>query len=102
VTDYSRPSPTIGSTPGDDQNRNSSASENGESTDSILSKHAVKFVKAAERPTTNKVETVKKPSVRYAELYRKPSKKSTVRGNQRNWSNLKSQQLGNNFVMKKK
>nr|GFD13504.1 hypothetical protein [Tanacetum cinerariifolium] len=82
VTDYSRPSPTVESTSGDDQNRNSSASENGESTDSILSKHAVKFVKAAERSITNKVETVKKPSMRYAELYRKPSKKSTVRGNQ--------------------
>nr|GFA70115.1 hypothetical protein [Tanacetum cinerariifolium] len=82
VTDYSRPSPTVESTSGDDQNKNSSASENGESTDSILSKPAVKFVKAAERSTTNKVETVKKPSVRYAELYRKPSKKSTVRRNQ--------------------
>nr|GEV27113.1 hypothetical protein [Tanacetum cinerariifolium] len=80
VTDYSRPSPTVESTSGDDQNRNSSAFENGESTDSILSKPAVKFVKAAERSTTNNVETVKKPSVRYAELYRKPSKKSTVRG----------------------
>nr|GEV04021.1 hypothetical protein [Tanacetum cinerariifolium] len=90
VTDYSRPSPTVESTSGDAQNRNSSASENGKSTDSILSKPAVKFVKAAERSTTNKVETVKKPSVRYAELYRKPSKKSTVRGNQRNWNNLKS------------
>nr|GEY30027.1 hypothetical protein [Tanacetum cinerariifolium] len=102
VTDYSRPSPTVESTSGDDQNINSSASENGRSTDSILSKHAVKFVKAAERSTTNKVETVKKPSVRYAKLYKKPSKKSTVMGNQRNWNNLKSQQLGNNFVMKKK
>nr|GEZ50982.1 hypothetical protein [Tanacetum cinerariifolium] len=88
-----RPLPTIESTSGDDQNRNSSTFENGESTDSILSKSAVKFVKAAERSTTNKVETVKKPSVRYAELYRKPSKKYTVRGNQRNWNNLKSQQL---------
>nr|GEY09215.1 integrase, catalytic region, zinc finger, CCHC-type, peptidase aspartic, catalytic [Tanacetum cinerariifolium] len=48
VTDYSRPSPTIESTSGDDQNRNSSAFKNGESTDSILSKPAVKFVKAAE------------------------------------------------------
>nr|GEW29704.1 ubiquitin hydrolase [Tanacetum cinerariifolium] len=86
----------------DYQNRNSSASENGESTDSILSKLAVKFLKAAERPTTDKVETEKKPAVRYAELYRKPSEKSNVRGNQRNWNNLKSQQLGNNFVMKKK
>nr|GEY23651.1 hypothetical protein [Tanacetum cinerariifolium] len=102
LTDYSRPSPTVESTSGDDQNINSSASENGRSTDSILSKHAVKFVKAAERSTTNKVETVKKPSVRYAKLYKKPSKKSTVMGNQRNWNNLKSQQLGNNFVMKKK
>nr|GEU86952.1 reverse transcriptase domain-containing protein [Tanacetum cinerariifolium] len=95
-----RPSPTVESTSGDDQNKNSSTSENGESTDSILSKSAVKFVKAAERSTSNKAEAVKKPSVRYAELYRKPSKKSTVRGNQRNWNNLKSQQLGENFVRK--
>nr|GEV72943.1 retrovirus-related Pol polyprotein from transposon TNT 1-94 [Tanacetum cinerariifolium] len=93
VTDYSRPSPTIESSPDDAQNKNPST-ENGESTDSILSKPAVKFVKASERSTSNKVEAVKKPSVRYAKLYRKPSKKPTVRGNQRNWNNLKSQQLG--------
>nr|GFB21184.1 hypothetical protein [Tanacetum cinerariifolium] len=43
------PSPIAESTSGDDQNRNSSAFENGESTDCILSKPAVKFVKAAER-----------------------------------------------------
>nr|GEX63337.1 hypothetical protein [Tanacetum cinerariifolium] len=89
-----RPSPTVESTSRDDQNKNSSTSENGESTDSILSKLAVKFVKAANRSTSNKVEAVKKPSVRYVKLYRKPLKKSTVRGNQRNWNNLKSQQLG--------
>nr|GEV56729.1 ubiquitin hydrolase [Tanacetum cinerariifolium] len=100
VTDYSRPSPTVESTLEDGQNRNSFASKNGEPTDSILSKPAVKFVKAAERSTLNKVEAVKKPSVRYAELYRKPSKKTTVRGNQRNCNNLKSQQLGENFVRK--
>nr|GEU46253.1 ubiquitin hydrolase [Tanacetum cinerariifolium] len=70
VTDYSRPSPTV------------------------------EIDKAAERSTTNKVETVKKPDVRYAELYRKPTKKSIIRGNQRNWNNLKSQQLGENFVRK--
>nr|GEV26978.1 ubiquitin hydrolase [Tanacetum cinerariifolium] len=101
-----RPSPTVESTSEDGQNQNSSASENRESTDSILSKPAVKFVKAvdrpAERPTTNKAETVKKPTVKYAEMYRRPSKKPTVRGNQRNWKNLKTQQLGPNFVMKKK
>nr|GFD42985.1 hypothetical protein [Tanacetum cinerariifolium] len=42
-----------------------------------------KFVKAAERPTTGKVETAKKPAVRYAEMYKRTSKRSTVRGNQR-------------------
>nr|GEV09882.1 ubiquitin hydrolase [Tanacetum cinerariifolium] len=61
--------------------------------------------KNKEGPTkseTDKVETVKKPAVKYAELYIKPSKGSKVRGNQRNWNNLKSQQLGENFVMKNK
>nr|GEY05666.1 hypothetical protein [Tanacetum cinerariifolium] len=86
VTDYSRPSPTIESTSAEGQNKQYTTAENGESTGSILSKHAVKFVKAgdrpAERPTTNKVEfvkaaertttykveTAKKPAVRYAEM----------------------------------
>nr|GEV85498.1 hypothetical protein [Tanacetum cinerariifolium] len=94
VTDYSRPSPTIESTSGDDQNKNPSVTKIGASDSTILSKPAIKFVKAvdkaAERPTTDKVETAKKPAVRYAELYRNPSKKSTVKGNQRNWNNLKS------------
>nr|GFB49483.1 ubiquitin hydrolase [Tanacetum cinerariifolium] len=54
------------------------------------------------RPTTDKVETTKKPAVKYAELHRKTTKRSTVRGNQRNWNNLKSQQLRENFVMKNK
>nr|GFB68163.1 hypothetical protein [Tanacetum cinerariifolium] len=44
---------------------------------------------------TDKVEIVKKPAIKYAKLYRKPSKKSNVSGNQRNWNNLKSQQLEN-------
>nr|GEV87776.1 ubiquitin hydrolase [Tanacetum cinerariifolium] len=106
VTDYIRPSPTIESTSGDDQNKNPSVTKIGASDSTILSKPAIKFVKsigkATERPKTDKVETAKKPTVRYAKLYKKPSKKSTVRGNQRNWNNLKSQQLANNFVMKKK
>nr|GEX92060.1 ubiquitin hydrolase [Tanacetum cinerariifolium] len=106
VTDYSRPSPTVESTSKDGQNRNSSASENGEPTDSILSKPAVKFVKAvdrpAERPMTNKAETLKKHTVKYLEMYRRPTKKPIVRGNQRNWNNLKTKQLGPDFVMKKK
>nr|GEU56600.1 hypothetical protein [Tanacetum cinerariifolium] len=55
---------------------------NGESTSSILSKPEIKFVKAADSPTvieTNKDETVRKPSVKYAEMYRKTSKSSNVR-----------------------
>nr|GEW74164.1 hypothetical protein [Tanacetum cinerariifolium] len=114
-TDYSRPSPTVESTSAEGQNKISSTAENGESTDRILSKPMVKFVKAgdkpaerpttnkaefvkaAERPTTDKVETAKKPAVRYAEMYRRTSKRSNVRRNQRNWNNLKSQQLGPDF-----
>nr|GEZ25806.1 hypothetical protein [Tanacetum cinerariifolium] len=85
VTDYSMPSPTIESTSKDGQNRNSSASENGEPTDSILSKPTVKFVKAvdrqAKRPTTNKTKTLKKPTVKYAEIKR--VKRGTI-GSQNN------------------
>nr|GEY51883.1 hypothetical protein [Tanacetum cinerariifolium] len=88
ITDYTKPSPSVESNPDNLQSSSSPASENGESTDSILSKPAIKFVKAvdrpAERPTTNKVKTAKKSTVKYAKIYRKPSKKSTVRGNQRN------------------
>nr|GFC82697.1 hypothetical protein [Tanacetum cinerariifolium] len=51
------------STSAEGQNKISTTAENGESTDSILSKPAVKFIKAgdkpAERPTTNKAEFVK-------------------------------------------
>nr|GEZ40194.1 hypothetical protein [Tanacetum cinerariifolium] len=45
-----KPSPTIESTSAEGQNKHSTTAENGESTDSILSKPAVKFVKAAIRP----------------------------------------------------
>nr|GEU29223.1 hypothetical protein [Tanacetum cinerariifolium] len=102
VTDYSRPSPIVESTSAEGQNKNSTTVENGESTDSILSKPVVKFVKAAERSTTDKVETAKKPSVRYAKMYRRTSKRSTIKGNQRNWNNLKSYQLGLEFILHKK
>nr|GFD35326.1 hypothetical protein [Tanacetum cinerariifolium] len=43
-----------------------------------------------------------KPAVRYAEMYRRTSKRSTARGNQRNWNNLKPYQLGPEFVLHKK
>nr|GEW47234.1 copia protein [Tanacetum cinerariifolium] len=103
VTDYSRPSPTVESTSGDDQNRNPSVFENVASP--IIPKPFIKFVKPKDtqsKSKTDETKTPKKPPVKYAEKYRKPNKKPNVRGNQRNWNNLKSQQLGPDFVMKKK
>nr|GEX49468.1 putative ribonuclease H-like domain-containing protein [Tanacetum cinerariifolium] len=82
ITDYTRPSPSIESNLNDLQNNSSFVSKNEESTSSILSKPEIKFVKATDSPTvikTNKDETVRKPSVRYAEMYRKTSKSSNVR-----------------------
>nr|GEW72265.1 hypothetical protein [Tanacetum cinerariifolium] len=81
ITDYSRPSPAIESNSDDLQNRNPYVTETGASSSTILSKPAIKFVKAAERPTeikTNKVETIKKHAVKYAKMYRKTSKSSNI------------------------
>nr|GEV15309.1 putative ribonuclease H-like domain-containing protein [Tanacetum cinerariifolium] len=103
VTDYSRPSPTMESTYGDDQNGNPSVFETIASP--ITPKPFIKFVKpkySQSKSKTNETETPKKPPVKYAEQYEKPNKKPNVRGNQRNWNNLKSHQLGPDFVMKKK
>nr|GEV25431.1 ubiquitin hydrolase [Tanacetum cinerariifolium] len=105
ITDYSRPSPSIESNTSDLQNSNSSVSELGESSGSIMSKPMIKFVKAADSPTvikTNKTETSRKPPVKDDEMYRNTSQSPKVRGNQRNWNNLKSQQLGIDFVMQNK
>nr|GFB99020.1 hypothetical protein [Tanacetum cinerariifolium] len=66
ITDYSRPSPIVESNTSDLQNSNSSVFEHGESSNSIMSKPIIKFVKAADSPTvikTNKVETARKPPI---------------------------------------
>nr|GEV03280.1 putative reverse transcriptase domain-containing protein [Tanacetum cinerariifolium] len=79
VTDYSRPSPAIESTSGDVQNKNPSFTKTEASHNTISSKPFIKFVKATDRPTedkTDKKETAKKPTVKYAELYRRTSKSS--------------------------
>nr|GEX51037.1 hypothetical protein [Tanacetum cinerariifolium] len=71
ITDYSRPSPSIESNSNDLQNSNSSVTEHEELSSIILSKPMIKFVKAADSPTdikTSKVETIRKSSVRYAEM----------------------------------
>ncbi|GKD45590.1 hypothetical protein Tco_1270235 [Tanacetum coccineum] len=49
-------------------------------------------------PTAAKIEKPVRKPVRYAEMYRS----QRPRGNQRNWNNQKSQQLGNDFVMHNK
>nr|GFB11999.1 ribonuclease H-like domain-containing protein [Tanacetum cinerariifolium] len=108
VTDYSRPTPSIdasSSNTSDLQSSNVSVSELGESSGSITSKPMIKFVKAAHCPgviKTNKTETARKSPVKYAEMYRNTLKSTKVRGNQRNWNNLKSQQLGKYFLMQNK
>nr|GEY74377.1 hypothetical protein [Tanacetum cinerariifolium] len=87
ITDYSRPTPSI------------------ESSCSIMSKPMIKFVKAADSPRvikTNNIENTRKSTVKYAEMYRNTSKNPKVRGNQCNWNNLKSQQLGKDFLMQNK
>nr|GEU29949.1 hypothetical protein [Tanacetum cinerariifolium] len=103
VTNYSRHAPTIESSPDDAQNRNSSVTEEA-SPSTILPKSFIKFVKANDSLTKSKIdkaEKAKKYPVKYAEQYRKPTQKPNVRGNQRNWNNLKSHQFGPNFKMKK-
>nr|GEY65277.1 ribonuclease H-like domain-containing protein [Tanacetum cinerariifolium] len=86
VTNYSRPTPSIDSSKSntsDLQNSNSSVSEHGESSDCIMSKPMIKFVKAVDSPgviKTNKTKTARKPPVKYAEMYRNTSKSSKVRG----------------------
>nr|GEX15104.1 retrovirus-related Pol polyprotein from transposon TNT 1-94 [Tanacetum cinerariifolium] len=78
-----RPPPSIGSNTSDLQNSNSSVSEHGESSDSIMSKPMITFVKTADSLSvikTNKVEIARKPPVKYAEMYRNTSKSTIVRG----------------------
>nr|GFA06797.1 hypothetical protein [Tanacetum cinerariifolium] len=63
------------------------------------------FVKEADCPKvikTNNTENARKSTVKYAEMYRNISKGPKVKGNQRNLNNLKSQQLGKDFLMQNK
>nr|GEU36045.1 ribonuclease H-like domain-containing protein [Tanacetum cinerariifolium] len=75
-----RPSPSIDSSKSntsDLQNSNSSVSKHRESSDSIMSKPMIKFVKAADCPKvvkTNKTDIARKSLVKYAEMYRITSK----------------------------
>nr|GEZ68338.1 hypothetical protein [Tanacetum cinerariifolium] len=103
ITDYSRPSPSIQSNLSDLQSSNSSVSNQEESSESIISKPMIKFVKAADSPTvikSSKTEIARKSPVKYAEMYKNTTKSLKVRGNQRNWNNLMNQRLESNFEFK--
>nr|GEY99649.1 ribonuclease H-like domain-containing protein [Tanacetum cinerariifolium] len=87
------------------QSNNFSVFEHGESSGSIMSKLMIKFVKADDCPRVikaNNIENARKSTVKYAEMYRNTIKSPKVRGNQQNWNNLKSQQLGKDFLMQNK
>nr|GFA03801.1 ubiquitin hydrolase [Tanacetum cinerariifolium] len=101
MTDHSRPSPTIVSTSEEDQNKDTSTSEDVASTNPP--KPFVKFVKPKDsqpESKTKELETPKKSQVKYPEQNNHSNKRPT--GNQRNWNNLKSYQLGPEFVLHKK
>ncbi|GKA90898.1 hypothetical protein Tco_0812768 [Tanacetum coccineum] len=108
VTDYNRPTPSIDvlKDVSDEQkviwkSNSASFSKQGESVGNVVSKPMIRFVKETGCPSVSKVnntEKSRKPTVKYAEMYRS----QRPRGNQRNWNNQKSQQLGSNFVMIKK
>nr|GEX09139.1 hypothetical protein [Tanacetum cinerariifolium] len=101
VTDYSRPSPTVVSTSAKGQNKDSSTSEDVAPPNPP--KPFVKFVKPKDSQPESKTkeqETPKKSQVKYAEQYRHSNKRP--KGNQKNWNNLKSYQLGPEFVLHKK
>nr|GEV63501.1 hypothetical protein [Tanacetum cinerariifolium] len=79
--------------------------EPGGSCGNVVSKPMIKFVKESGCPNATKVNNTKnarKPTVKYAGIYKNTSQSLRVRGNQRNWNNQKSQQLGKDFMMQNK
>nr|GEU56190.1 hypothetical protein [Tanacetum cinerariifolium] len=108
VTEYSRPTPSIDTSKSDTSDLQSSnffISGLGELSGSIMSKPMIKFVKTANCHgviKTNKIKTARKSPVKYVEMYKNTSKSPKVMGNQCNWNNLKSQQLGKDFLMQNK
>nr|GFA29794.1 hypothetical protein [Tanacetum cinerariifolium] len=60
VIDYSRPTPTVESSPDDAQNRNPSVTETETSINTISPKSFIKFVKANDSPTKSKIKKLRK------------------------------------------
>nr|GEV94492.1 ribonuclease H-like domain-containing protein [Tanacetum cinerariifolium] len=79
--------------------------EQGGSSGNVMPKPMIKFVKEFDCPNATKVnntETNRKPTMKYVEMYKNTSQSPRVRGNQKNWNNQKSQQLGKDFIMQNK
>nr|GEV73840.1 hypothetical protein [Tanacetum cinerariifolium] len=112
ITDYTRPTPIIDvskSITKEQEERwksnHPSFFEQGGSSGNVVPKPMIKFLKESGCPNATKVnntENARKPTVKYAEMYRNTSQSPRVRGNQRNWNNKKSQQLGKDFIMQNK
>ncbi|GJZ47225.1 ribonuclease H-like domain-containing protein, partial [Tanacetum coccineum] len=108
VTDYTRPTPSVDVSKGvssELEGDNTSVSEQRRSSGNFVQKPMIRFVNETGCPSVSKTKNTKvprKPTVKYAEMYRNISKSPRVRGNQRNWNNKKSQQLGKDFVMQNK
>nr|GFB35669.1 ubiquitin hydrolase [Tanacetum cinerariifolium] len=101
IIESQRPSPTVLSTSVEDQNKDTSTSEDAASPNPP--KLFVKFVKPKDSQPESKSkeqETPKKSQVKHPEQNRHSNKRP--KGNQRNWNNLKSYQLGPEFVLHKK
>nr|GEV97906.1 reverse transcriptase domain-containing protein [Tanacetum cinerariifolium] len=94
VTDYTRPTPSIGvskSVSKEQEERWKSNNpfffEQGGSSGNVVSNPMIKFVKESGFPNATKVNNTKnarKPTVKYVEMYRNTSQSTRVKGNQRN------------------
>nr|GEY51470.1 ubiquitin hydrolase [Tanacetum cinerariifolium] len=112
VTDYTRPTPSINISKSISKEKEErwksnhpSLFEQGGSFGNVVPKPMIKFVKESGCPNATKVnntENARKPTVKYAEMYKNTSQSPRVKGNQRNCNNQKSQQLGKNFMMQNK
>ncbi|GJR53270.1 putative ribonuclease H-like domain-containing protein [Tanacetum coccineum] len=105
VTDYSRPTSSVTVTNDELDGNNVSVYEHGGTSRNVVSKPMINFVKESDCPSVTKVnniENARRPFIKYAKMYRHTSKSPKVKGNQRNWNNHKSQQLGKDFLMQNK
>nr|GEW51146.1 ubiquitin hydrolase [Tanacetum cinerariifolium] len=109
VTDYTRPTPSIDVSKSVSKEQEEiwksnhpSFFEQGGSSSNVVPNPMIKFVKESGCPNATKVNNTRKPTVKYAKMYRNTSQSPRVRGYQKNWNNQKSQQLGKDFIMKNK